>query len=247
MNFLKKIDHLKLVQVALGISIFSIGYLITMFYFQMKDLKEFKHQIIIYNTAGINALHLEAELERDNYFTQSLLLNQTVLSRKTQVDDRYINSFLENTDFLNSNDANFIDKKSEITALIEIYKVDRNELLKNNSNKNLANYNATLVKLSKAIKTYSNYIESKIIVCNNNYDDLIDHSKTSGFLIALIALTIFVLAYVKMNEDLENLKRTNDEIIFMNQTLNNAEMVAGFGSWKFNTVENKFIFLLIIK
>jgi signal transduction histidine kinase len=69
----------------------------------------------------------------------------------------------------------------------------------------------------------------------------IDTSKTSGFLIALISFVIFVLAYVKMNEDLYHLQKRNDEIVFINETLNNAERVAGFGSWKLNTAENKFI------
>lgn len=241
MNFLKNINHSKLLQVALGISIFSVGYLITMFYFQMQNLKDFKQQIVLYNSANINSAHLEAALERDIYFTQSIVLKQTVLSKNTTFDDDFFNSFSANISSLSSSDATFLSKRNEIIDLIERYKHTKNQLLINGNNVNTTSYNTTVTKLSKALQSYSDYIGLKINSDNQTYNQLIENSKTSGFLIALISLVIFVLAYVKMNEDLEKLKRINDEILFINQTLNNAEIVAGFGSWKINTVCNTFI------
>jgi hypothetical protein len=45
-----------------------------------------------------------------------------------------------------------------------------------------------------------------------------------------------------MNKNLNKLKRIKDDLLFSNEILNNAEMIAGFGSWKVNTVENIYMF-----
>lgn len=241
MDFLKKINHSQLLQFALGISIFSIGYLITMFYFQMQDLKDFNHKIMLHNAASIATLKLENNLDRDSYFTQSIILKENVLSQNTNLDDNFIINFSNNSKFLNAADPAVKSKNREIITLIEQYKKFKIELLKDNNNQNTSNFNTNVNRLTEALHDYTKYIDSRINIYNKNYDRLLDDSKTSGFLIALISLVIFVLAFVKMNEDIEKLKRINDEILFMNQTLNNAEIVAGFGSWKINTVCNTFI------
>jgi hypothetical protein len=56
MKFLKKFEHLTVLKIALGISLFSVGYLITMFNFQMQSLKIYKHHIENYNKAIINVV-----------------------------------------------------------------------------------------------------------------------------------------------------------------------------------------------
>ena len=242
MNFLKRIDHLKMLKFALAISIFSIGYLITMFYFQMQDLKDFKQQIVNYNTASVNILHLESEIERDSYFTQSQILNHSVFSQQTNLDNKYIATFFEKTNFLNKIDTTVLNKNNEIKNLINNYKESKSKLFTISSGENLTEFNSAVYDLVGGIHNYSNYLESKIEIYNQNYDEMINNSKISGFLTGIFSLVIFVLAYLKMNGDIEKLKKINDEILFINQTLNNAEMVAGFGSWKINTVDKKFIF-----
>lgn len=241
MKFLEKIDHLKMLRFALGISIFSVGYLITMFYFQMNDIKEFKQQSVMYNNENINILHLESDVDADVYYVQSQVLSLNISPQKTRVDDNFVTAFLEKNSQLQLLDNNIAKKNNNLKLLLTNYIKAKDELLvrklKNKTNK----FNQSASALSQGIEDYSKYIDAKIKIYNENYELLIDKSKISGFLIALISLVIFVLAYVKMNEDLIALKQTNDEIIFMNETLNNAEMVAGFGSWKINLVHNTFL------
>ncbi len=98
-----------------------------------------------------------------------------------------------------------------------------------------------IYKIHTNLNNNATYLEFKIKKNNEIYNNLIKNSKTSGFLIAIISLVIFVLASAKMSQDINKLQKVNDEILFMNQTLNNAEMVAGFGSWKLNLVSNTFI------
>lgn len=242
MNFLKKLDHLKLLQLALGISIFSIGYLITMFYFQMNELKEFKQRIVQYNSASLNMLHFETDIERDYFYIQNQINIDSNLVSRTKINEAYITNFYKKNEFLNTIDTLNLYNNSNTKALVKEYINTKNELLISNSVIKLNNLKAIQNDLINGIETQSIYLQNKIEEYNLNYDKMIDNSKTSGFLIALISLVIFVLAYVKMNEDLYKLQKINDEIVFMNQTLSNAEKVAGFGIWKVNTVENRYIF-----
>lgn len=243
MKFLKKIDHLKLLKIALAISIFSIGYLITMFYFQMQELKDAKQKIVKYNTANNNVFYLELEIEKDNYLTQTQILNRSIFSQESNSENKYISSFLKlnKNVFLDTLDTTILSHESKIKTLIKDYQNSKKQLFTENSLKNINSFNSSVINLIKSINDYNKYVESQIKIYNDNYDKLIESSKTSGFLIALISLMIFVLAYVKMHEDLYKLKNINDEILFINKTLNNAEMIAGFGSWKINTVTNAFL------
>lgn len=241
MNFLKKLDHLKLLQFALGISIFSVGYLITMFYFQMKELKEFKQRIVQYNNASLNILHFETDIERDFFYVKNQINTVSNTVTNSQINNQYITNFSKKNKFLNSLETLklYNDKTKN---LFKEYISIRNELVISNSVIQLINLETVQNDLIKDLENQSIYLQNKIEEYNQNYDKMIDNSKTSGFLIALISLVIFVLAYVKMNEDLYKLQKINDEIVFMNQTLSNAEKVAGFGIWKVNTVENRYIF-----
>lgn len=241
MNFLKKLDHLKLLQFALGISIFSVGYLITMFYFQMKELKEFKQRIVQYNNASLNILHFETDIERDFFYVKNQINTVSNTVTNSQINNQYITNFSKKNKFLNSLETLklYNDKTKN---LFKEYISIRNELVISNSVIQLINLETVQNDLIKDLENQSIYLQNKIEEYNQNYDKMIDNSKTSGFLIALISLVIFVLAYVKMNEDLYKLQKINEEIVFMNQTLSNAEKVAGFGSWKVNTVENRYIF-----
>ena len=241
MNFLKKLDHLKLLQFALGISIFSVGYLITMFYFQMKELKEFKQRIVQYNNASLNILHFETDIERDFFYVKNQINTVSNTVTNSQINNQYITNFSKKNKFLNSLETLklYNDKTKN---LFKEYISIRNELVISNSVIQLINLETVQNDLIKDLENQSIYLQNKIEEYNQNYDKMIDNSKTSGFLIALISMVIFVLASVKMNEDLYKLQKINDEIVFMNQTLSNAEKVAGFGSWKVNTVENRYIF-----
>ncbi|MDD3005032.1 ATP-binding protein [Flavobacterium sp.] len=240
MKIIKEFDHLKLLKLGLSVSIFSIGYLITMFYFQMRDIQEYKYKNILYNTAIVQILELKSEFERDNYFVQSLMDQQNIHSKKTKFNDKFLDQFFQNLYDLNQTDSVAQDYNNQIFSLTERYQNIKNKLLKENKISNKYEFNNLVFELINELDYYSSHLKNKISEHNTIYESLIQDSKTSGFLIALISLVIFVLAYVKMNEDLYELKKINNQILFHNQILNNAEMVAGFGSWKINTVLNTF-------
>lgn len=241
MQFIKKIDHLKWLKLGLAISIFSIGYLITMFYFQINQLNENHKRIVICNTLSNNFLTLESQIDHETYFAQSQLLNLNISTQNTSLENKYIEEFIQDNKNLNELDSEFSDKIKETKTLLRDFLNSKNQLIKSNSISNTSHFNRSVYKLQQNIINYNELLVRKSNYYNNNYQKLIGQTKTSGFLIALISLVIFVLSYVKMNEDLLELKKINDEVVFMNQTLNNAEMVAGFGSWKVNIEENRYV------
>lgn len=241
MHFLKKLDHIKLLKLALGISLFSIGYLLTMFYFQMNELKESKKRIELYSDSVIQLLHFKSALETESYRTQSDVLNQNISNSASYYNDFDNAAFLKNPVLLNDNESNFLEKQNFIKELTTKFIKIKADLVANKSISTVAKFNTVDAELHLNINQHIKDLESTIKIYNAQYNQTLQNSKTSGFLIALVSLTIFVLAYVKMNEDMIKLKKINDDAIFINETLHNAEMVAGFGSWKINTVENKFI------
>jgi hypothetical protein len=54
------------------------------------------------------------------------------------------------------------------------------------------------------------------------------------FLLVVLSLLILLLSFNKTNVDIEELKKANDELKFLNLSFNNAEKIAGFGHWKVN-------------
>jgi signal transduction histidine kinase len=242
MTFLKNIDYLKMIQFAMGISIFSIGYLITMSYFQVHNLKEYKQLIVFYNNANVNMLHLELEIQRDSYLTQDELLNQNILFQKENQDTLNINSFFEKKSNVKEVDSEIIQAKSEIKNLIKRYQDAKIQLFKKESNGNVRTFNLAVIALRNRMTNYIDYLESKVSLCDSNYEQLISSSKNSSFLIVLISLVLFILSYAKMNGDVNKLKKVNDDLLFLNKTLSNAEMIAGFGSWKVNVFKNTYHF-----
>ncbi len=241
MQIKKKFDHLNFLKLGLAISIFSIGYLITMFYFQINELIENHKRIVTINTLSNNFLTLESEIDHDIYFTQSQLLNINIATQNTVLDNKYIEEFIQENKILNELDDKFSEKVKETKALLVDYLNHKNQLITSLSISNTSRFNHSVYKLQQNTTNFNELLVKKTNIYNNNNQKLISQTNTSGFLIALISLVIFVLSYVKMNENLLELKKINDEVVFMNQTLNNAEMVAGFGSWKVNIEENKYI------
>ncbi len=89
MKFIKRINNFRLIKVVLGIAIFSIGYLLTMFYFQMKELEQVKQNIVLYNAGIVSILHLESDFEREINETQNLNIS------KVRFDENYISNFFK--------------------------------------------------------------------------------------------------------------------------------------------------------
>lgn len=62
------------------------------------------------------------------------------------------------------------------------------------------------------------------------------------YLLLLFILGLLSLAYFKMNADLINIKKNNDELIVANESSNLAEIVGNYGTWSLNLETQEYTF-----
>ncbi|MES2748631.1 MAG: CHASE3 domain-containing protein [Bacteroidota bacterium] len=74
------------------------------------------------------------------------------------------------------------------------------------------------------------------------YQTNISYTPLFIYLTLLITLTLITIAFIKMNKDLIFLKKSNNELLVVNETSNLAEIVGNFGSWRYNLESNKYTF-----
>ncbi len=111
---------------------------------------------------------------------------------------------------------------------------------------NLNRVLATSDTITDKIREYVHHSLDNEVLKVNQYE--IDHryeietSIITSFLLVTIALFILLLSLGRINSDLNNLKKLNDELQFMNYTFNNAEKIAGISHWKYNIQTKKYSF-----
>jgi len=69
-------------------------------------------------------------------------------------------------------------------------------------------------------------------------------SLTPVFTLSLIlfSLLIFVMAYYKINKDIESLKETNDKLVIQTESIKHAEEIGEFSTWHWNLENNKLAY-----
>lgn len=63
-----------------------------------------------------------------------------------------------------------------------------------------------------------------------------------ALLIVLITLFLIIVAYIKINNDLARLKRSNNRLMVINESQKLAEIIGKFGSWELNLNRNTYQF-----
>lgn len=251
MKFLKQNKYVFLLRIALGISIIAIGYLTTMFYFQMKDLDSSFQSIENTNTIKNELEDLFSLLKEDEIKLSNLIIaddiafSKGIFSRekartkianlkKLSVDKKFFYQSIHHLESL-------IDEKyilfGEIVALSQSIPLNENafkeKLFENKRfNENLYNFLENDIKPNLA----------GVKLQNENYPEKIASSRKTVFILAVISVLIFLLFYSKMNDNLLILKKVNDDLMLLNETFNNAEKIAGFGYWKVNIETNEYTF-----
>jgi PAS domain S-box-containing protein len=63
-----------------------------------------------------------------------------------------------------------------------------------------------------------------------------------ALLIILITLFLIVVAYIRINKDLLQLKKSNNRLLVINESQKLAEIIGNFGIWEINLEKNTYIF-----
>jgi PAS domain S-box-containing protein len=67
-------------------------------------------------------------------------------------------------------------------------------------------------------------------------------SPVSTFLLLLFSLLVCILAFIKINRDLHVLKKSNEELLIINESIKHAEVIGDFYISQWNPATNKLIF-----
>lgn len=76
----------------------------------------------------------------------------------------------------------------------------------------------------------------------SKYNDEISFTPIVTLALFLFTVLIFVISYLMINRDLENVTKANEELMIMNESINQNEEVANIGNWRWNLENNTFIY-----
>lgn len=74
------------------------------------------------------------------------------------------------------------------------------------------------------------------------YEKEVTFSPISIFLFMILSLLVFILSYIKINNDLQVLKKSNDELLITNESIKHAEIIGLFCISQWDLVTNKLTY-----
>ncbi|MFV8372321.1 ATP-binding protein [Flavobacterium sp. LB2P74] len=239
-------------KIALAIAIVVVCYIASMFYSQMKKLDSTVEVIA-------NSNQVQLELEKllsviSNYETS--LRSYIITKEDTYLEDRFlsrgkIEESITKLKLLTVNDTARGNDIGQLKKLIDLrFKLFRKTLLlaKSKNSGPLA-LNEMLLESSHVTEMMKSFV-TKIIYSestktefeNSNHQFELQDSIITAFLLVILSLLILLLSFQKMNVDIDELKKANDQLKLVNESYNTAEMTAGFGHWMVNLETNTYTF-----
>jgi signal transduction histidine kinase len=231
-------------KIALGIAIAVVLYIASVFYKQMQSLESSVNLIT-------NSTETQLELERvlsiisiyeTNLRSYIITKDQAYLEhrflRKGEIDL----NFSRIKKLVANNPARTKDVE-QLKRMIDFrFALFRETLLLAKSpNTDSQRLSAKLQESSDFTETMKTFVYKtinaegdKLKIHNDNHQFELQDSIISAFLLVILSLLILLLSFNKMNVDIKELKKANDDLKFLNHSFNNAEKIAGFGHWKIN-------------
>jgi nitrogen-specific signal transduction histidine kinase len=239
-------------KIALAIAIVVVCYIASMFYSQMKKLDSTVELIA-------NSNETQLELEKllsvmSNYETS--LRSYIITKDAAYIQDRFlsrgkIEESITKLRLLTANDTARYNDIDRLKRLIDLrFKLLRRTLLLAQSkNSGPVAINAMLLQNSNVTEMMKSFV-TKIIFSesaktefeNNNHQFELQDSIITAFLLVILSLLILLLSFQKMNVDIDELKKANDQLKLLNESYNSAEMTASFGHWMVNLESNTYTF-----
>jgi nitrogen-specific signal transduction histidine kinase/CHASE3 domain sensor protein len=239
-------------KIALAIAIVVVCYIASMFYSQMKKLD---------STVELIANSNETQLELEKLLSvisgyETSLRSYIITKDETYIESRFLNrgKIEESITRLKQLTANDTARNNDIDRLKKLidlrFKLFRKTLLLAQSkNSGPLTLNEMLLESSNVTEMMKSFV-TKIIYSestktefeNNNHQFELQDSIITAFLLVILSLLILLLSFQKMNIDIDELKKANDQLKLLNESYNTAEMTAGFGHWMVNVETNKYTF-----
>jgi signal transduction histidine kinase len=252
MKLVKLYKNSQVFKIALGIAIVVVGYIASVFYTQMRGLD---------SSVNLIANATETQLELEKVLSIISIYEANLRGYIITKDEFYLeNRFLrrgeieENFKRINKLVANNPARVKDVERLKRLidyrFELFRETLLLSKSK--LPNSKALKAKLRESnnfTEIMKNFVYKtinaegdKVKIHNDNHQFELQDSIISAFLLVLLSLLILLLSFNKMNVDIYELKKANDELKLLNHSFYEAEKIAGFGYWKINLETNTYTF-----
>ena len=239
-------------KIALAIAIVVVCYIASMFYSQMKKLDSTVELI-----SNSNQTQLELEKLLSVISNYEMNLRSYIITKENRyIEDRFldrgkITESVIKLEFLTINDTARYNDIERLKKLIDLkFKLFRKTLLLAQSRKSgplainqMLLESSTITEKMKSFVTKIIFSESiKTEFENNSHQFELRDSIITAFLLVILSLIILLLSFQKMNVDIEELKKANDQLKLLNKSYNTAEMTAGFGHWMVNVETSNYSF-----
>jgi signal transduction histidine kinase len=251
MKFFGLYKNSQVFKLALVVAIALVCYIASVFYSQMQRLND---SVDVISKSNQTQLELEKVLSIISMYETSLrsfvitkdevyLQNRFLDRAQVELNLKRIRKLSFNT--VRSKDIDSLEKLIDYRFQLfretltiakdkKINPVDLNAKLLESSNCTIAMRDFVYKSINKEVNIV------KLHNLNHQYE--LRYSMINAFLLVIISLLMLLLSFNKMNVDISELKKTNDELKFLNHSFNNAEKIAGFGHWKFNLKTNTYKF-----
>jgi signal transduction histidine kinase/CHASE3 domain sensor protein len=239
-------------KIALGSAIVVICYIASVFYTKMQELN---NSVEVISAANETQLELEKLLSIISIY-ETNLRNYIITKDESYIQNRFLKrgiielnikrlKNLARHNAIRNNDVDtlsrLIDERFELfrqtLTIVQAKKLDVREL-----NKKLIESGASTEKMREFAYKTINREGVSVKYHNLNHQFELQDSIISAFLLVILSLLILLLSYNKMRVDIDELKKANDELKFLNYSFSNAEKIAGFGYWKYNLFTDKYTF-----
>lgn len=239
-------------KIALVCAIVVVGYIASVFYSQMRSLDS---SVELISNATETQLELERILSIISIY-ETNLRSYIITNDESYLKNRFSRKgeIETNIKVLKKLVANNPARSRDVKKLEELidyrfYLFKETLLLAKSQNPSSLALNEKLLESNKFTELMKNFVYKiintegdKIKIHNDNHQFELQDSIISAFLLVILSLLILLLSFNKMNVDIYELKKTNDELKFLNHSFNNAEKVAGFGHWKINLDTNVYTY-----
>lgn len=246
-GFLQKTLLLKILFV---ISIAVIFFISGVTYKHLSKLSDSSEDVSRAHEVSLQLERLMSQLRDAETGTRGYIITQdsTFLEPYTYVSIRIDASFSILNHLTKSNEV-----QNDNVALLKNLVSNRLQIMENSialakANKtkelqlNLLKGKKTMDSIRNCIATMSE-LETKILsIRQEKYNNTFSNTPILIYIIILIGLILSVLSFVKINRDVNELKKTNNQLSIANESSNMAEIVGNFGSWQWEIDTDKYSF-----
>ena len=93
-------------------------------------------------------------------------------------------------------------------------------------------------RISEMIRLEMVYLKER----KAKYDNEISFTPIFTLSLFFFTILIFAVSYLMINRDLKNVKKANEELLIMNESINQTEEVGSIGNWQWNLENNTFVY-----